>query len=102
MNAHVRSLLKRGTGAAAELPAKRPNHKAFVSVHPNPKGGFIAVAYEISEDTIRQLQDRWESNEDFLDRKSGQVDDLDGLEDLLRDWGIDPEALVPAWDVDLP
>jgi hypothetical protein len=102
MDAHVVSLLRRGTGAAAELPTTRPEHKRFVSVHVDPKGGFVAVTYEMAEKTIRELQDRWESNEDFIDRRSGHVDDIESLEDLLRSWHIDPDVLVPSWTVDLP
>jgi hypothetical protein len=102
LDAHVADLLRRGTGAAAELPARRAGHKAFVVVNVDPRGGFVAVTYEIAEQTIRELKDRWESNEDYLDRRSERAEDLDELENVLRGWDIDPAVLVPVWKVDLP
>ena len=102
MDAQVASLLQRGTGAAAELPATRPGHKAFVVVNVDPRGGFVAVTYEIDEQTIRELQDRWENNDDFVDRRSERAEDLESLDRVLRRWDIDPAVLVPAWNVDLP
>jgi hypothetical protein len=99
---HVADLLRRGTGAAAELPASRPGHRRFVVVNVNPRGGFVAVTYEMAEQTITELQDRWESNEDYLDRRSAPAADLDELEHVIRDWDLDPAVLVPSWKVDLP
>jgi hypothetical protein len=99
---HVADLLRRGSGAAAELPARRPGHRAFVVVAVNPKGGFAVESYEISEAALGELEERWESNEDFLDRRWADAADLDGIEEILRGWGLNPDDLVPAWQIDLP
>jgi hypothetical protein len=98
----VARLLASGKAVAAELPASRPAHRAFIRANKLPRGGFAVVRFEMSDKAIAELEDRWDTNEDYLDKESETVADLSEIDDVLKRWGLDPDVLQPAWQVDFP
>lgn len=95
-------MLRTGKAVAAEIPAKRSNHKAFLRVNKLPRGGYAVVRFEMSEAVIAELEDRWDTNEDYLDKRSEAVSDIHEIDGILQEWGLDPNILLPAWQVDFP
>jgi hypothetical protein len=56
----------------------------------------------MSNDVIGELEERWDTNEDYLDKQSETVSELSDIDDVMQRWGLDPDVLVPAWQVDVP
>jgi hypothetical protein len=102
LDVRVRQLLERGSPAAAELDAPLPGRRAFVVVIPQPRGGFAVTRYAMDEDVIAELDDRWDRNEDYVDKRSTVVATIRDVEETLRAWGVDPAVLLPGWKVDTP
>jgi hypothetical protein len=95
-------LLESGGAAAAEIPSTRSGHRGFLRANKLPEGGYVIVRFEMSESVIRELEDRWERNEDFVNKQSATVSEARELDSVLQQWGLDPNILVPAWQVDFP
>jgi hypothetical protein len=91
-----------GSSAAAEIPASRLGCRGFVRANRVPRKGFSVVRFEILETVIAELEDRWDTNDDYIDLRSVTVSDVEEIDGVLRDWGLDPDILLPAWKVDVP
>jgi hypothetical protein len=102
MKDQIVRLLRQGKAVGAEVPAIRSDCRAFIRVNKLARGGYAIVHYEMSEKVIEQLRQRWDENEDYLDKRSDIVPDLTQVDDVLQRWGLDPEILSPAWQVDAP
>src|SRR5262249_16033681 len=102
MEARISRLLREGEAVGAEIPPHGSGYRAFVRVNRLPKGGYSVVRYEMSIDVIAELEERWDRNEDYLNKQSATVDDLALIDQVLQEWGLDPNILVPAWQVDAP
>src|SRR5688572_6758624 len=77
-------------GAAREIPAGQPGHRAFVGVHPPwPEKGFTQWGVRRFEILV-SLVDEYPCEEDLVNSQFCRLNTLEEVESLLAEWGIDP------------
>jgi hypothetical protein len=88
--------------AAAEIPANRESHKAFVAVYPPSR------EHRITQWRVRLFQiplkfiDACVGEEELVDSQLVLLDDIEQVEALLSSWGIDSSTLDAPWKCDYP
>jgi hypothetical protein len=88
--------------AAAEIPAKRESHKAFVAVYPPSQ------EQQLSQWRIRRFEipvkfiGACVGEEELIDSQFVRLDDIEEVETLLSSWGIDSGTLDAPWKCDYP
>jgi hypothetical protein len=88
--------------AACEIPAVRPAHKAFVAVYPPlPDKGVDQWRVRRFELPI-ELLDEYFGEEDLVDSLFYKLQNIEEVEGVLADWGVNPAQLDAPWKCEYP
>ena len=83
--------------ATAEIPAKRPQHRAFVGVYPpSPGKGLHQWRVRKFEIPVCFLNG-CVGEEELVDSEFIRLDRIEEVETLLGSWGIDTASLDAPW-----
>jgi hypothetical protein len=85
---------------AAEIPSSSVDRRRFASVVPREEGGFQVHRFEVQAAAL--ATDRFLAPEDLLDRVLRVADNLDEVETILAELGIDSDSLDAPWHSDYP
>ena len=88
--------------AAAEIPATRAGHRAFVGVYPPLPQKQISLwrvrRFEIPEDLV----DKYFGEEQLIDSEIIELNTLEEVEELLAKWNLDGARFEAPWKSDWP
>ena len=88
--------------AACEIPATKPNHRAFVAVYPpwpeKDVNQWRVRRFELPVDIL----DQDFGEEDLMSSLFYRLENLAEVEGLLNQWGVDPGRLDAPWKCDYP
>jgi hypothetical protein len=89
-------------GAAAEIPATRESHRAFVSVYPPSRERRITQWRVRRFEILAKHINACVGEEELVDSQFIRLESLDQVEGLLSSWGIDSSRLDAPWKCDYP
>lgn len=107
--------LRLGRRLVAEVPASRPDRRAFVDIRPGWSGPDVQARDEgwVRSDVERSFRlERWECDPEHMDGfdydrgatliGSADAPDESGLSAVLHAWGVRPGLFVHPWETGDP
>ena len=87
-------LVRRNMELAAEVPAARPDRRAWVGVYPRGDSRYHVLYFELEADRVEEADESGDADRYWLNQEELIVTGEDELEATLRRWLEDLERLV--------
>jgi hypothetical protein len=89
-----------GRMAACEIPAAKPEHRAFIGIYPpsDTTDYWLIRRFEVPE----RLVSEYFGEEDLQDNRYLRLATLQEVEAVLVSWAVDPALLDAPWKSDYP